>query len=59
MAFIRAQIDSEGLPPTRQEIAAHMGYRSTNAAHEVLLALKAKGKIELKPGLSRGIRVLE
>jgi len=46
------------MPPTRAEIADHMGFRSANAAEDHLRALARKGAISLKPGTSRGIRVL-
>lgn len=45
------------MPPTRAEIAAHMGFRSANAAEDHLKALARKGAISLTPGMSRGIRL--
>ena len=45
------------MPPTRQEIADALGFRSANAAEEHLRALARKGVIELLPGSSRGIRI--
>ena len=59
LELIRSHIDEEGCPPTRAEIAASLGFRSANAAEEHLRALERKGVIELLPGSSRGIRVLE
>ncbi|HMM76828.1 MAG TPA: transcriptional repressor LexA [Gammaproteobacteria bacterium] len=59
LSFIRAALQRDGLPPTRSEIAAALGFRSPNAAEEHLRALARKGAIELRPGASRGIRVLE
>ncbi len=47
------------MPPTRAEIAHHFGFRSTNAAEKHLQALAKKGAIELLPGFSRGIRLIE
>ena len=46
------------MPPTRAEIAKHLGFRSVNAAEEHLRALARKGIIELQSGTSRGIRLL-
>lgn len=57
--LIRASIAERGSPPTRAEIAAAFGFRSPNAAEEHLKALARKGAIELLPGSSRGIRLLE
>jgi repressor LexA len=59
LALIRQHVVEEGYPPTRAEIAAAFGFRSPNAAEEHLRALARKGVIELMPGSSRGIRLLE
>lgn len=48
-----------GMPPTRAEIALKLGFKSANAAEEHLKALAKKGVIEMLPGTSRGIRLLE
>lgn len=57
--LIRTSITERGSPPTRAEIAQAFGFRSANAAEEHLKALARKGVIELLPGASRGIRLLE
>lgn len=57
--LIRDFIADSGMPPTRAEIAKALGFRSPNAAEEHLRALERKGAIELFPGASRGIRILE
>ena len=59
LALIREYVYDEGYPPTRAEIAEAFGFRSPNAAEEHLRALERKGAIELLPGSSRGIRLLE
>jgi repressor LexA len=59
LELIREHIARTGLPPTRAEIARRLGFRSANAAEEHLQALARKGAIELIPGASRGIRLLE
>lgn len=48
-----------GLPPTRAEIAQAMGFQSANAAEDHLQSLARKGFITLRPGTSRGIRLLQ
>ena len=55
--FIRAQVDGQGLPPTLAEIARAFGFNQTRAAHKHLLALEAKGCLQLIPGKARGIRL--
>ena len=55
--FIVEFLDREGMPPTRAEIAAALGFRSPNAAEEHLRALARKGAIEMLPGSSRGLRL--
>ncbi len=59
LALIREYVHTEGYPPTRAEIATAFGFRSPNAAEEHLRALERKEAIELLPGSSRGIRLLE
>ncbi len=59
LALIRDAIENTGFPPTRAEIANEMGFRSANAAEEHLQALARKGAIEISPGTSRGIRLLD
>jgi len=55
--FIREQLEDSGMPPTRAEIAAALGFKSANAAEEHLRALQRKGVIDLVPGASRGIQL--
>ena len=57
--LIRRYINDNGLPPTRVEIAGTLGFKSPNAAEEHLQTLARKGVIELVPGTSRGIRLVE
>ncbi len=57
--LIKNAIVKTGFPPTRAEIAAELGFRSPNAAEEHLKALARKGAIEMMPGASRGIRIIE
>ncbi|EIC20624.1 transcriptional repressor LexA [Thiorhodovibrio frisius] len=59
LALIRRYVLETGYPPTRAEIAAACGFRSVNAAVDHLKALARRGVIELKPGASRGIRLLD
>ncbi len=57
LQFIQDFVRERGLPPTRSEIAAAMGFRSVNAAEEHLRALARKGAVEVLAGASRGIRL--
>jgi repressor LexA len=57
--LIKDAIATSGFPPTRAEIAGKLGFRSPNAAEEHLKALARKGAIEMMPGASRGIRIVE
>ncbi|MDC9623410.1 transcriptional repressor LexA [Xenorhabdus sp. XENO-7] len=56
--LVRDHISQTGMPPTRAEIAARLGFRSPNAAEEHLKALARKGVIEIISGASRGLRLL-
>jgi repressor LexA len=55
LTFISDHIDSEGFPPTRNEVSKHFGFRSPNAAESHLRALEHKGVIRIEAGRSRGI----
>jgi repressor LexA len=55
--WIRRQIRATGMPPTRAEIAAGLGFRTASSAEDHLRALARKGAIELLPGASRGLRL--
>lgn len=59
LELLRTHLRETGFPPTRAEIAAHFGFNSPNAAEEHLRALARKGAIEILPGASRGLRLLE
>ena len=59
LSHIRDYQEQYGYPPTRAEIAEHFRFRSANAAEQHLRALARKGAIELIPGTSRGLRLVE
>jgi repressor LexA len=59
LELIRRRLAESGSPPTRAEIARELGFRSPNAAEAHLKALARKGVIELVPGASRGIRLVD
>lgn len=59
LAFIRRFMNSDGLPPTRGEIAEGLGLKNRQGIDQHLRALESKGAIELVPGISRGIRLRE
>ncbi len=57
LSLIRNYLEETGYPPTRADIAKHLGFKSANAAEEHLKALARKGAIEIIPGTSRGIKL--
>lgn len=57
--FIRRCVEVHGVPPTRAEIGTAFGFRSPNAAEQHLRALARKGAVEMVPGASRGIRLVQ
>lgn len=59
LELIREYLRDTGFPPTRAEICARFGFSSPNAAEEHLRALARKGAIEILPGASRGLRILQ
>lgn len=58
LAFICESLRTNGVPPTRAEIAAALGSGSPNAAEKHLRALARKGLVALLPGAARGLRLL-
>ena len=56
---IQRALESTGMPPTRAEISAELGFRSPNAAEQHLRTLARKGVIQLLPGASRGIQLAD
>ncbi|WP_341937039.1 transcriptional repressor LexA [Marinimicrobium sp. C2-29] len=59
LQLIKNYAEDTGYPPTRAEIARILGYKSANAAEEHIKALARKGAIEVIPGASRGIKLVE
>ena len=55
--WIRRHLERTGMPPTRAEIAAGLGFRTASSAEDHLRALARKGAVELLPGTSRGLRL--
>lgn len=59
LSFLKSWIEDNGYPPTRAEIAKELGFKSPNAAEDHLKALARKGVIEMIPGASRGLKIIE
>jgi repressor LexA len=57
--WIRGHLEATGMPPTRAEIAAGLGFSTASSAEDHLRALARKGALELTPGASRGLRLTE
>lgn len=57
LAFIRSHTESEGVPPTLQEIAAAFGFRQACAAHKHVRRLEQAGYLSVRPNAARGIRL--
>jgi repressor LexA len=57
--WIRSFIEANGMPPTRAEIASGLGFSSASSAEDHLQALAKKGALELVPGSSRGMRLID
>ena len=59
LSFLKVWIDDNGYPPTRAEIAKELGFKSPNDAEDHLKAFARKGAIEMIPGASRGLKIIE
>ena len=57
--FVRLYLKTNGMPPTRKEIAARFRFDSLNSAQQHLRAIEKKGYIRLlNNSISRGIQIL-
>lgn len=59
LGFIRSHLAEQGVAPTLQEIAAHLGHNSKGSAHRVLRALEERGHIRRLPRRNRAIELTE
>jgi repressor LexA len=57
--WIGSFIATQGMPPTRVEIAAGLGFASPSSAEDHLQALAKKGALEIVAGAARGLRLKE
>ncbi|MBI5190798.1 MAG: transcriptional repressor LexA [Nitrospirae bacterium] len=55
LAFMEAEIERRGIPPTVREVAARFGIASPNGVACHIKALEAKGYLRREPGISRGV----
>lgn len=53
--FIRSEVKEKGVPPTLNEIAHIMGWKSKTVAHNALASLEARGYLKVKKGFMRAI----
>jgi repressor LexA len=57
LAYVRGQVEGNGIPPSTREIQSHFGFASQTAALNHLRALQKKGFIERMPNKARAVRV--
>lgn len=54
LAYILAEVEAQGRPPTLRDMCRRFGWTSTNAAHGHLVKLERRGYVEHTPGINRG-----
>ena len=59
LAAIRAHFASHGCAPTREELRIALGWKSVNSVTFYLQNLVAKGRLQVAPRRSRGIRIVD
>jgi SOS-response transcriptional repressor LexA len=57
--FLREYIASEGVAPSHEEIAAHLGVAGKGAVHKLVIALEQRGYISRQPYKDRSICITE
>jgi repressor LexA len=56
--FIELFIAEKGFAPSTRELAAGLGFKSTESIHRYLIRLRDTGAIEWEPGKARTLRVV-
>jgi repressor LexA len=56
--FIRRHLDHHGQAPTLEEIGQAMGLANVSAVLKHVRSLEAKGRLQIEPNRSRGIRLM-
>lgn len=46
LRFIKRYTDIEAFPPTRRELAAHMGWSAVSTAHDLIERMERRGLVE-------------
>ena len=57
LQYIQSYTKLNGYPPTNRDMCSHFGFKSTNAAADLIKALELKGYIVRIPNTSRTITV--
>ena len=58
LGYIRSYIEREGIPPSRREICAGCGLKSTSQANAAVEKLIAHGRIKRIPNRARAIELV-
>lgn len=58
LKFIRRHLDEHGYPPSRREIAEHLGI-ATTTVQWYIDALEKQGLVKRAPGIGRGVWITE
>lgn len=56
--FLRSYMRAQGRAPSIKEIGGHLGIRSTNGVHKMLVALETKGYVTRTPHEARGLQLV-
>lgn len=59
LAFIRAHVEQEGVPPTLQQIADALGFAQACGARKHVLRLQEAGVLSVRPNEARGLRLVD
>lgn len=59
LAYMKAELNQKGYPPTVREMCNSLGIKSTSTAHKDLANLEQKGYIRKDPSKPRAIEILD
>lgn len=58
LRFLESYIADHGFSPSYEDIRVGLGFSSKHHVHRLVYALKAQGRITLRPGRDRSIEIL-
>ncbi len=59
LAFLKSRLAESQVAPSYEEMAAHLGLKSKQGIHRLILGLEERGAIRRIPGKARAVEIAE